>query len=368
MATAFTYHPDGPVFVSELAMVTISTNAASCVFNIMNRSGQSVYKETLWASSGKIVVYGVDKILKHIISTTGLVFDKFYFNVTASNTAYDSDQMTCDVIYLDRTVIGVSAKDFVTNNFLTTLGSRQVPSNLDIPLAFFKLSDDSPSVTVACELYDSVNDNFNYTTLTFQLDMPASSVGLAQFNFNPKTLEELASSVLGPNIGVLNLRSFTVVAGARSLTCFVNHDLDNMRCFYFRNLFNALELAALHHATKRVSKAESSEAYSNGRKSVYDRRLIKSFEVETAPLTLELGDWIDQLLTSPDVKTVVALADDGSTTLADVVITDSTCEISDEAEASNTVKFTWQFAEAANAIIANAPSAIFTEQFNTTFS
>lgn len=368
MATAFTYHPDGPVFVSELATVTITTDAASCVFSILNRSGQLVYKETLWASSGQIVVCGLDKILKHIISAAGLTFDLFYFKVKASNESSYSDNVTCNVIYLDRTVIGVSAKDFVAHNFLTTLGSRQVPFNLDIPLAFFKLSDDSPSVSVACELYDSVHDNFSYTTLSFELDMPVTSVGLAQFNFNPKTLQALASTEIGSNIGNFNLRSFTVVAGARSLTCFVNRDLDNMRCFYFRNMFNALELAALHHATKRVSKAESSEAYCNGRKSVYDRRLIKSFEVETAPLTLELGDWIDQLLTSPDVKTVVSLADDGATTLADVVITDSTCEISDETEVSNTVKFTWQFADAANALIANAPSAIFTEQFNPTFS
>lgn len=88
--------------------------------------------------------------------------------------------------------------------------------------------------------------------------------------------------------------------------------------------------------------------------------------MESAPLTQTDAEWVEQIFISHSVRHGVA---SDVTTLPEVIITESTCEIADKDTELNKVKFTWQFADKRPHLPAVSTSAeIFTEPFNPTFT
>ena len=124
------------------------------------------------------------------------------------------------------------------------------------------------------------------------------------------------------------------------------------------------EIAYFNAITTTTTKVNRSTAVVGGRHLFYDQSVDKTYEVESAPLTSDEAYWVEQLLMSHSVRL-------NDSSLLDVIITDSTCEMSDNDEQLNKVKFTWQFAMKTPHLMKSFredTNGIFTEPYNQTFN
>lgn len=123
-------------------------------------------------------------------------------------------------------------------------------------------------------------------------------------------------------------------------------DFPHTMTLMFTNAFNSLETAQIIGQTTTKSKVDSSTAVGIERTWLYDRRLEKTYETETAALTTQELRWFDQILNSHYIR-LIDFTNGEENPYADgvdILITDSTCEVSDGDSELQRVKFTWQFA------------------------
>ena len=156
------------------------------------------------------------------------------------------------------------------------------------------------------------------------------------------------------------LLSFTVHVGLRSMTFFVTEEQPDFM-LSFRNAFNVTEYAEFYAVTTRKQKVERSEAHFNDMRVFYDQDTQLTFEVETAALPYEEAVWLNQLLASR----YVAMAIDGED--EEVLITDSSSEITDSDKEQNRLKFTYKFARDRQHHGVAYPPNCFTEEYNRQF-
>lgn len=135
--------------------------------------------------------------------------------------------------------------------------------------------------------------------------------------------------------------------------------------FLFRNGFNSLELATVQGVVTRKTQTEKSVASCGGKIFPYNKKDKYVFEVETAPLPYDQVAVIEQMCTSHKVWLYR-----GSLTPDEryrFVITDYTCETSDDDSKLQTVKFTLQFQDGRVAMREDV-SEIFTTHFMPQFN
>lgn len=109
--------------------------------------------------------------------------------------------------------------------------------------------------------------------------------------------------------------------------------------FEFSNIFNVRERVDLCGTVKRKTEVERNEAISGGSTLQYDRKIIRSYEVETEALSEDDAKMVERLITSHSASVII----DG--VKQPIIITDETCESSNDDESLTTYKFTWQFAD-----------------------
>ena len=99
------------------------------------------------------------------------------------------------------------------------------------------------------------------------------------------------------------LLAFSVHVGARAFTYYVSPCEPQLRMF-FRNAFNLWECCELFAITTQIAESERSIAVTNRISTFYNQRNEKKYEVESAGLTYEQAQWIEQLFYSHDVRMV----------------------------------------------------------------
>lgn len=109
--------------------------------------------------------------------------------------------------------------------------------------------------------------------------------------------------------------------------------------FEFRNIFNCPERVDICGTVKVKTEIDRKEAVSGGSALQYDRKVTRSYEVETEALSEEDAKRVVQLIA---LHTAAVLIDGES---RKIIITDETCESSNDDESLTTFKFTWQFAD-----------------------
>ena len=114
--------------------------------------------------------------------------------------------------------------------------------------------------------------------------------------------------------------------------------------------------------TTRKQKVERSEANCNFDHIFYDQKTEIAFEVETAALPYEEAVWLNQVFASRYVAIPIY-----GETFEQILITDSTSEITDSDKEQNRLKFTYKFAKDKQHKYVDYSPAYFTEEFNEQF-
>ena len=366
MALSILTKPD-IVFSSALGDVWISTDEDFADIELTSHNGSVLLAERLYAFGGRICLYDISSLIEMDMRASGSAVAKYTLSVYPGNSRILQDSCSFSVVYCDRWILTESPRDFLKENFLTTLTCRRVAPVAVIRLCFYAEANESTGYYIAANYRVAGTVGVLTETASINAGETAATPGVVEINL---TIEGIAATLVNESADAVEILSFSVFCGNRAVTFFVDRELEGGDSFTFRNCFNAVDSVVLPSVTTTKSIVDRSEVMVNGAAELYDQSLTRSYEVETGPLTSDEAEFIDQLFASASVY--VTKAEDvgpaGATDPREAIITESTCEAYSGTDKLSSVKFTWRYRARRPLLSAYKPGDIFSEPYNPVFS
>lgn len=368
MAHRFLYKPIGIRLSSQIDDLPISVDGTFVDVQIKAPMAQLVLSERYYAYNGNVSLYDIGSLIEAYMRSSGYTFANFTFYLLNASGNTD-DSFTLSVLYCDRYTVCTDVQTFLSENFLTTLDHRRIAPDDTLSLFFFAIQGESLNYDITIRWRKIGEDKVRLHKGTLSSANIASTSNVIQLNVSQPSLKRTMAETYSLAEYEFEIVGYTLTIGQRSMTCYVDRSLSQYECFMFRNAFNVWDVLTLPATTTTKTEVERSTAVVNSTSSFYNQQVVKTYEVECGPLTSDEAQWIDQLLTSYEVRRMVANAVDDTEPwmLEEVLITDSDCEISDGDE-PNTVKFTWRYANNKPVILLSASPGIFTTPYSSQFS
>lgn len=366
MAHRINYKPTGIMLSSALGDVGISIEGTYVDVTLTAPGGIVILSERYYAYGGQVTLYDIASLIESEMRSSGSTFADFTLRVFTDTTSNKADSHTFHILYCDRFSVCTDVELFLRENFLSTLRFRRVNDNSTTSLFFFTFAGDSLAYSVSYLARKIENGAKIRNTFTLGSGN-ATGWGVQQINVAVSSIVADAAAKAGVRLTEVEVVSFTVTCGQRSISCFVDRSLsDPDNCFAFRNCFNCWDVAVLPHITNAKTDVDRSTAVINGSSRFYNQSVNKTYEVTAGPLTADEAAWIDQLLTSYEVFRFEPNDCDETEPylLQHILITDMNCEISDSDEKPNTVKFTWRYTDNRAIVRFSASRGIFTSPFD----
>lgn len=369
MAHRITYKPTDTILSSSIGDIEIAVDGDSVDVTLTNSFGVNLLSERYYAYSGVVTLHDIASLIESNMKQTGDAYARFTLKVFSDTPSNKADTWTLSVLHCDRYIPHVDVEIYLSENFLTTLNTRRIAPGGSIQLSLFAKQGESVAYTVAYRAVDATGELY-LNKLTLDRGNTASADGIVELDISQETCLFNAASLAVAPINSMTLLSFTVQCGQRSITYFVDPALAMAPAFYFRNCFNVWDNLSVPVITTSKTEVERSIAIVNGSSRSYDKTTNKTYQVEAGPLTSDEAEWIDQLLMSHEVVRIeldpTTPADPES--LAPIIITDSTCEVSDGDDKLNSVKFTWRYADNRPILRLSASPGIYSNPYNIIFS
>lgn len=348
-----------PVFVFSSQIGTIELSTDETKIEIVVEDGLTkMFKTSLYAFDKKVSIVNIGEVLENYMIANGKVFTAFtvYYNTAEGAYIGSFNLNTLFCTHITDAEAGV----FGSYNFLTTLTAKRVPPH-SIETIHILHGQETGPCKFHC-VYETEEGEIGNKTITMRT-ITTDYIGVSSIQVSYDTLYlRLHLQGVKPS----KLLSYTIEYNNRSFTYYVTDNIPEVS-FTFRNCFNVDETAYFNAITTTKTKVNRTMAVSQGRHLFYDQTVDKTYEGQTASLTAEEAYWVEQLLMSHSVRLGTSTDVD---TLPEVIISDSDCEIADNDEELNKVKFTWQFAKTAPHLqksFRSDNSGVFTEPYNNVF-
>ncbi len=357
------------VFTSQIATLVFSGAGTEPETVTLSNGGDVVLTTKLYPVDGKFYIYDAGKLYEEYLRQrgNGAINPYLLFQVDIGDFRWEDNM----VIYCPFNC-SVSAVDFITSHFLTTLRAKRVPSDCADGDEYIDvlLTGEEASETQSVEVEASFR-NSDGETETHVCSFTISSGELyARFKTDPGQLSNLFSQYSDEEMegtwSELTPLCYSFRIGGRKLTYFVDPDFKPTARFRFRNAFNVDETIYLEGETVTKTDTERSMATSHGVSMFYDQVDSQEFEVTTAPLSSEEAAWATQLLLSHKVLRMEAYGE-----TEEVLITDMSAEVTDDDSEYRRLKFTYRLAKQGasldfrNQVISNSR---FTETYSLHFA
>lgn len=348
-----------PVFVfsSQIEEIELQTDQDKLVI-VVEDGTTEIFTTSLYAFDGKVEIVNIGEVLENYMIANGKVFTAFtmYYNTADGSNlgSFNLNTLFCS-LRLD-----IEAGVFASYNFLTTLPAKRVPPHTIDTLSFLH-GQESGSLKIHC-IYEAETGEVGNKTFTLKT-ITTDDIGVSSIQVSYDTIY-LCLRLHG--VKPSKLLSYSVEYNNRYFTYYVLDTVPDV-VFTFKNCFNVVETAFFNAITTTKTKVNRSMAISLGEHLFYDQSVDKTYEVQTASLTADEAYWVEQLLFSHSVRLGTSTSIDS---LPEVIISDSDCEIADNDEELNKVKFTWQFAKTAPHLqksFRSDNSGVFTEPYNNVF-
>lgn len=326
--------------------------------------------ERYYAHAGKVTLYDLGTLIEDNMRISNYASADFTLRVFSDTVNNKADSWVIHVLYCDRFTANADVSFFLKENFLTTLSVRRITANSTISLFFYAEKGESVAYTIA-HTFRTIGSEAKYRhQYTMDSGKTATSSGVVQINIAQSDIVADAAGFALVRLSEIELVTFCVRVGQRSITFFVDPSLDERETFYFRNCFNVWDWAALPQVTTAKTDVDRSLAVINGTSRFYNHTTEKTYEVQAQPLTSDEAEWIDQLFSSHDVFRIEPDPTNSydPLVLAPILITDATCEIQDGDEKLNKVKFTWRYTDNRPIVRLSASRGIFTSPYNIVYS
>ncbi len=368
MAHQILYKPTSAVLSSQLPYINISVDGEFVDVEITDTNQATILAERYYVNLGRVRLYDLASFFENYMRQKGLVNADFTIAVLSDQLVQDSH--TYHILYCDRYTECSDTDTFLAENFLTTLSTRRVAPDDTFRLGMYAKQGESKE-TLICYAYRVAGDD-TIRTDDFRL-MENITVSITSVSYVFLDVEDIYRKAVEREQlpkGMIELVSFTIHCGQRSLTAYVDYSMKWTECFIFRNCFNCWEYVALPCTTKTKTKVDRNIAVIDQRSKFYNHRVAKTYEVEMGPLTSDEAEWIEQMFTSHMVLHVVPTYnyDDETYVSSEILLTDADCETSDSDDKPNTVKFTWRFADNKPFAHLTTPVGNFTSPFNISYN
>lgn len=271
----------------DLATITISTDKASVEFGV-SVGGKTVFSSRYVPdASGRVAVYGMDKIIDRHIPEGGSASVSFLIDGTAAATA---SVVRCNVW------LGVPGSEFMASHFLTPV-TEERDSGLG---RYESLSVIGSARTDVTATY--ITGDMKLRTRVFSNIQPVETVaGVRTFNVSPKLFNDFSIG----DLVALKVTNGNRVQRYRVLTAPPAHD----PALVFRNCFGCWDTAYFVGQKTTVPEYSRSTAEVNGAFVMYDNRETLKHTASTGPMRYGMDRLVRDLARS---KAVFLLELDGS--------------------------------------------------------
>lgn len=340
------------------------------VGHLLHESGGryiSVFSSTYYTLNGIAAIYNINSVIEDYMMLSEIAAADFrlHFYTDSGSDCYQD----LTVVFSRLQVVNPSASQFVTSRFFTTLTPRLINPVMVVPLYFY--IPFSEGMTPA----DITNLDVDYyirarllngqiVNLEHHTRLRVAGWGLQHINISLADIQSIASG-LADSCTVL---SFDVVCEQRRLTFFVDPSQPD-RIFFFKNAFNVWESAYVPGVTTQQTETKSSTAQLGQDTSQYDITHTRSFELQTAPLLISVARWLEQLLTSHDIRLAERYSDMiNPSLLPRILITDYEYELTNAPSHAQSLKLTWQYASALLPAVGIQYASVFTPEYDENFA
>lgn len=324
-----------------------------------------------YATNSSVTLCDLRSLTELAIKATSFSVEKFYVRAM-----YDDEETEAafTAVYCDRDIDIYDVEPLFKNNFLTAAKSRRIAPNSFVFLSFFARKGERLTYHIFCDYILGTSKEERGSSV--ERGHTSFVGGLANFSAvegNVQTLTVLCSEVQKRASEIegteVELVSFTVRCDNRAVSFFIDKSLSGLRCFFFRNAFNAPDLLYFPAVTTAKTSNDRSLAVLTDRSEFYDNTPKQEFEVQSGALTADECALAEQLFSADDVRvTYESQPDDADfDALRPILITDFTCEMADLPEKANSVKFTWRYATNHSTLANPVHDDIFTNAYNFTF-
>lgn len=317
--------------------VTIITTAQAVEVTI-SLENTIAFSSVYYPYQNRISVNDIRSIIEAAMLTQGLPAASLSLVATESGVVNPATTSVSDikVVYSALKYTDGSAS-FLLTHFLTTRKSAMIPRSGELALNFYTEAFVQGSNTVKV-YYRTTRDNVRHT-YTYSLGrMLSTTEGIVTMNLSHQHFKEVVEQSNPPFECVVDGVEYNI--GNRHFNIFFTDEIPS-DTFTFLNAFNIEETVYLFGATTIKTEVDRSEAVCGRTTQFYDETVKVKHEVETSLLTYDEAQWLNQMLTSRQVKRQID--DNGS--MATILISDITSEVSSADSEQIRLKFTWVYAD-----------------------
>lgn len=319
-------------------------------------NGKVIYSATLFADTDKRVhVYGFRRIVEDYMAAYG------QSHCTLSVEA----DMGLGLDYLDPSLTVVYSKirtsyeqdcDFLDSHFLTNRNGAFFNAEDNFTLYFYRSTDtESADGYVALTARDKVG---NMAALNCPFSFSSATSGFYYKYFDLSALQ----TFIDENVPGFSLTGGTVHIAKRSFSFFVSAQKPAYT-FEFINAFNCWERMPIFGSTTLKTEFSAKEGICNGITSFYNRETTRKYEVTTRAMSLSEARAFNEFLASNRICYIIPPDQD-----YDILISDVTSEITDDATEKIRIKFSWRFTDNADWRIFSESPEVFNSNFTDSFT
>ncbi len=331
MATTLNPTPAAFCLSSMLPDLRWSTDQAEVRVRLYYQFPEELLIEaTLVAVNGVVQLYETRELIERYMRHKGLAraYPINIQHLVEENGFYWQGDGALTVLFCEKNLSlpDNSPTEWLERNFLSTISVKPLPSiDEAVEQLYFVQPQGTPPNPSLHVSY--INDIGNVETSDIMLSASyspsATNLFVCEFSINSLLAQLTDAEAI---IGV------TVSVGNRHMEYYRPARREHV-ALRFLNAFNVMESAYLNAVVTRKTDDNRKLAIVSGSLAHYDRKPVTEYEVETAPLSFEEANWIDQLITSPEVTLL-----DGTP----VVITDGSAECHNNNSEMNAAKFSYK--------------------------
>ena len=369
MATRIINKPTGTILSSAIGDIVISSDASFVDGKLTATGSIVILEERYYSFRNEITLNDISSLIEAQMRKMGETISSFTLSVYANGSSSVSDSCSLQILYCDQLLLAYDISTLLKENFLTTLDYRRIAPDATISLFLYVTASESLYIRFQYTYKTSEGETGIGTYSPYYIGT-SSSHRILQYEIACDTLLTQAAKSSGYKKEDLTLLSFTAEGGQRAMTFFIDSNLRHTDSIFFRNCFNVWDFFTCRMQTTANSETDRQLAIINNTKQFYDQVTTKSYDVETGPLTSGESEWIDQLFTSYDVMRIEVNppSSDDELSLVPILITDSTCETTENPDQPNSVKFTWQNTDNRPIVRLSSSRNIFTSPYTLQFS
>lgn len=361
------YNAPGLLFSSDVPDIQISTDH-DFVDVRLRCDTLELLSERFYAVQGIVTIRDVAPLINQVYHND-IDYDIAEVTIEASAGNETVQPVSFSTIYCNRETDLYNPAEWLAENFLTSVSSRRIAPDGWLRLSWYARKQESIAVSVQITYLDDDGHRQTFRWLHSGNNQSATADGILSVYIR---VEEILEALM--EYGMDNHPSillFTVQCGHRMTTYFIDRELTDAQMFDFTNCFNRQEQLQLKCVTTAKIKKDHTIATLGREAQFYDVILSKEYETQTAPLTSDECELMEQMLTANYVRIWYRKGENnkrGPFSVKQILITDFTSEISNGDDKLNSVKFTWRFVHNLPGIALSDTPGIFNDTFNPIYS